>query len=81
MNSNVTEKMAELCAEISYENLPSEVVESTKDMLLDNVGCAFGAIVTPRSQIVCEMVDEFGGRQVSSVIGHGKTSPPCCILT
>lgn len=75
-NQKVTEALSEFCTNVRYQDLPSEVVEYTKYMFMDNVGCALGAMVTPRSKIMCEMVDEFGGRQISSVIGHGKTSAP-----
>ena len=35
---NMTEKFAEFCAEIRYENLSSEVIKRTKLLILDTVG-------------------------------------------
>ena len=35
---NMTEKFAEFCAEIRYENLSSDVIKRTKLLILDTVG-------------------------------------------
>ena len=35
---NMTEKFAEFCAEISYENLSPDVIKRTKLLILDTVG-------------------------------------------
>ncbi|MDQ3558907.1 MAG: MmgE/PrpD family protein [Pseudomonadota bacterium] len=39
---NIAEQLAAYAAELSYDDLPAEVVHQTKRTILDTVGCAFG---------------------------------------
>src|SRR2546422_11062248 len=39
----LTERLVEYALALSYEDLPPEVVERTKRLILDTVGCALGA--------------------------------------
>src|SRR5438552_1013699 len=40
---HLTERLVEYALALSYEDLPPEVVERTKRLILDTVGCALGA--------------------------------------
>jgi len=39
----LTEQLVEYAQALSYEDLPPEVVDRTKRLILDTVGCALGA--------------------------------------
>jgi 2-methylcitrate dehydratase PrpD len=39
----LTERLVEYAQSLSYEALPPEVVQRTKCLILDTVGCALGA--------------------------------------
>ena len=39
----LTERLVEYAQTLSYEDLPPEVVERTKRLMLDTIGCALGA--------------------------------------
>jgi len=44
---NMTEKFAEFCEELKYEDLPPEVIKRTKLLILDTVGI----IIRARHQV------------------------------
>ena len=37
-----TKTLADFTAEVSFEDLPDEVVQQSKRMILDTIGCALG---------------------------------------
>lgn len=72
---NLTRHLAEFVAGTRYEDLPPEVVNESKRLLLDTVGCALGAINTPSGRIALQHVESLGGGPNATVLGLGsKTS-------
>src|SRR3990172_11998855 len=74
MTDNVTERLANSVAKIKYRDLPADVVDRVKWVLLDSVGCALGASQTEKARISLELVKELGGKPQASIIGAGRTS-------
>lgn len=72
---NLTEAMARWIAQLKYEDLPPNVVAKTKELLLDTVGCALGALAGEPVRLARQVVREQGGAPQSTPIGISwKTS-------
>lgn len=76
MYENVTAELAAFVSRTRYEDLPRDVVEKVKLVLLDDIGNALGGYVTDRARIALELVEETGGSPQASVIGGHLTSYP-----
>ena len=80
-SSTALEKFAQLVSAIEYRNLPQEVVEKTKVLLIDSVGCAFGAFQSEIKEGLLGVVHSTGGNPQAILIGSGKlTSAPMATL-
>ena len=65
-----------LCAELSYRDLPQEVIHRTKQVVLDTVGCALGGAESPPAKIARAVAAEITSAIPSTVLVNGeKTSP------
>jgi 2-methylcitrate dehydratase PrpD len=42
--TNITREISKFAADISYDDLPYEVVKETKRLILDSMGCTVGGI-------------------------------------
>lgn len=68
---SLTEKWAEFLTKIKFEDLPPEVVEQTKMLILDSIGCAFGGYTLTWGKKVVSLGRDLGGKPESTVIGSG----------
>lgn len=67
-----------LCAwlqDLRLDQVPVDVRERAKDVLLDGVGCALVGAKLPWSQIAVETALRFEGRGERTIIGWGRTAP------
>ena len=70
-----TEKLAGFCADLRYEDIPSEVVSKIKWCILDNIGIILGATRTRFGLSILEYTRLLGDQGQASVLGYGlKTS-------
>jgi len=68
----------EFLAKILFEDLPTEVVQQAKYLILDSIGCAIGGARTTLGMTVAETIRGLGGKPESTIIGYGgKTN---CVL-
>jgi len=74
---NITEKLSEYVANAEFKDLPNAVVEKAKELILDNVGCAFGGYATGADKALIDFVKELSGRRDSTIIGDGCKVPSC----
>ena len=58
-----------------YEALPASTVTATKRDILDTFGCMVGGGGAPGIAALYEMADEWGGREESRVLLHGRRLP------
>lgn len=65
----VTEKCAYFAAKTAFDDLPSAVVEETKRLLLDTLGCAIGGIRTEKGEIALKLARALGGPADASLFG------------
>lgn len=74
MYENVTQELVRLIDKASYDNLPGEVVERIKQMLLDSIGCALAGHITDRGRIALELIEELGGNPQAGIIGQSRSN-------
>jgi len=66
---------AEFMAKILFEDLPTEVVQQAKYLILDSIGCAIAGARTTLGMTVAETIKGLGGKPESTIIGfRGKTN-------
>lgn len=64
-----------------YEDLPPEVVDKTKYMFLDQIGCQLASSTLPWNALVYDHARSLGSVGHSTVVGHGlETHPECAAL-
>lgn len=61
--------LAEFLEKVRFENLPREVVEQAKCIILDSVGCALGGSKTDLGRTITETIKSLGGNSESTIIG------------
>lgn len=77
MNLSIAEKLAEFAVELSFRNLPNNVVYAAKQRLLDTLGCAIGGYDGKASKIVRRLIGDMAEKGKATIIGSGAetTSP------
>ena len=69
-------KLARHAATLRYEALPSELVELTKQCVLDTLGVSIGASgIADEAKLVHEYVRDLGGKAESTIWGFGGKAP------
>ena len=66
-----TKALARFAADLSFEEIPTAVIERIKLCLLDTFGCGLFGSSLPWSRIVAEFAGELGGAQESAIWGRG----------
>jgi len=64
-----TNAIASYIAESRYADLPLEVVELSKRLILDSIAVALAGAEQPAGRIVCRLVEELGGNREAAVLG------------
>jgi 2-methylcitrate dehydratase PrpD len=73
---DVTRGLAEYAASLTFSALPAEVVELTKQCVLDAFGVMLGASgLAPEASIIADYVRDMGGRAESTIVGFGQQAP------
>lgn len=76
-----TSKLARFASELKFEDLPRTVVEHTKRLALDAIGCSLYGATLPWTRILIDMIAEEGGNPRASVLGTRlKTSVSQAVL-
>ncbi|MFQ5682976.1 MAG: MmgE/PrpD family protein [Candidatus Binatia bacterium] len=72
----ILQHLSDYALGLSYDDLPHEVVERAKHIILDTVGCALGAAQSPPAVIARAAASEVTSTSPSTVLVSGqKTSP------
>lgn len=72
---SVEERIVRHIVSTRYESLPGEVVQATKDHLIDTIGVAIGGSSAPGCKILLDQVREWGGKEEASVLVYGGKVP------
>ncbi|MFC1930570.1 MmgE/PrpD family protein, partial [Chloroflexota bacterium] len=73
MNSP-TQRLVDFTLDTKFAGLPESVIQQSKRLLLDAIGCALAGHSTEKARIVLEFVQEMGGSAQAGIIGQYKTS-------
>ena len=73
----ITQELAEFVCQMTYTDLPTEVIGKAKELLLDQLGAQLSCSKLPWSKIVYDCIKENAGiRGESTIVGYGlKTIP------
>ncbi|MBI2987663.1 MAG: MmgE/PrpD family protein, partial [Deltaproteobacteria bacterium] len=75
MPKTIAEELAHEAKELTFRELPPEVVHQAKRSVLDTLGIGFGGYLSEPSQIIQSLIKEMNGPAESTVFGSGlKTS-------
>lgn len=72
--TNITTTLAEFVSDTGYDDVPPAAIKASKRLVLDSLGCAFGALETESGRIGLDYVASIGGTPVATVIGTGARS-------
>ncbi|MGF1237352.1 MmgE/PrpD family protein [Streptomyces sp. NPDC004684] len=73
MTKTLVEQLADFTAGADYARLPADVVEESKRIVLDSIGCALGAIDEPKGRIGIQYGRMTGGTGGdATIIGTGE---------
>lgn len=68
-------ELAEFVVNQSFEDLSSRAKSELKIRVLDSLGCAIGALGEEPIRMAHVQLEDFGGREVCTLIGGGRTAP------
>ena len=68
---SISRKMARFASSLSYDAIPKPARKEAKRFLLDSVGCALAALDLEDMQAAYRYVQNLGGHEQASIIGHG----------
>ncbi len=71
----LVEELAKLVVSASWGNISQEVQTALKIRVLDSLGCAIGALNGEPVRYIRKHIDEFGGSEMCTMMGGGKTAP------
>lgn len=78
---SIAEILARYAASLKYEDLPPEVVRTTKRLILDTMGCAIGAYQAGPSRIAIKLAAGVTAANSATVMCSGlKTSPDLAVF-
>ena len=73
---NLEKALAQHATNIRYSNLPTEVVEMCKRLLIDTLACGFGAVGTESAVIAEKILDERLNQACTAASSVLDTSSP-----
>ena len=68
----IIQQLADFALETKWNDLPPEIIQETKMILMDAIGCALVATQTDRGKINLALAKRFGGTPEASVIGGNQ---------
>ncbi|CAM3422933.1 2-methylcitrate dehydratase [Bordetella sputigena] len=68
----VLQQLAAFVHDVRYEQLPREVVGYAKRLILDTLGCAFGALDSDVATALHRYAEDAGGAPQATLIGSGR---------
>lgn len=73
--TTMAERLGRFVARASFDDLSDAARRALRVRVLDSLGCAFGALDGAPVRAVRELIDDFGGRPLCTLIGGGRTAP------
>jgi len=73
--TNTTSILAKFVNEIRFEDIPEGIVQETKRLLLDSMGCALGGLHTKKGEIALSFGVKIGPSTDATIIGARQKAP------
>ena len=73
--SSLSRSLARYAIDLSIEELPEEVVEKTKRLILDSVGCSIGAFASPPAKILRQTYGAYRSDWEATILGTRNRVP------
>ena len=81
MNQTISRQLAELVLGLNYDDLPQDVIHTTKRLILDTLACAIGGQNGAPVKMVLQTINYLGGNPQATIFGStAKTSAPLATL-
>ena len=74
-STSATKELANFCVGLNYQDIPSQVVNNAKRLLLDSISVTIGGARLDSSAPVIELVRELGGPKESTIPLRGEKVP------
>ena len=71
-----TRRLADFIANLALEDVPDEIVERTRYLILDGIACGLVGAHLPWSETAVEAISKLDGPGSSSIWGWGRTTNP-----
>ncbi len=71
----VSEQLAEWAGDLEYNDIPSELIETARENILDIIGCGLFGSTLPWVRTVCDMVIDWGGKAEATLWGRNTKVP------
>ena len=69
--SGIIEELANFALDTKYKDLPTPVIKTTKELILDSIGCALGGTTTDPGKMAIKLSKMLGGEPECSILGTG----------
>jgi len=73
---DITAEISRFAERISYDELPDAVVEQTKRLVLDSIGCAIGGVITEKGKIGITFGENLCQTGDTTILGHARNAHP-----
>jgi len=77
MSKSVTDRLAEYVFEAKFNEMPRDVIEKAKELILDDVGNALGGFPIRGSKILLKWARTLSCKPESTIIGDGSKTLSC----
>lgn len=71
----IEEKLVDYICDAKYEDLPVDVVNTTKNMILTNIGTAIAGSMLEGGQTLLDQIKAWGGKEEATILLHGGKVP------
>ena len=76
LKRDVTGGLSRFAERIVYERLPRRVIEETKRLILDSMGCSIGGVITEKGRIGIGFGEHLSQGGETTILGHVKKAHP-----
>ena len=76
LERDITGEISRFAETISYDALPGKVIDETKRLILDSIGCAIGGVNTEKGKIGIRFGEKLYQMGDTTILGHGKNVHP-----
>lgn len=73
--TTISRQLAQFAVNLTYDDLPENVVHEVKRYLYDSIGCAYGGYHTQDVNIIRDIYIRMAGRKEATVFGFGDKLP------